>query len=88
MYAIPFQRVLIYIYGFNSLPDDKILNRSKLKAFTDDKINVALTTIFLFKWVENIVGKGENVGYHHFLLFPLCFQKASSSGIRNCVEKS
>ena len=22
---------------------------------------------------ENIVGKGENVGYQHFLLFPRCF---------------
>ena len=26
--------------------------------------------------VENIVGKGENAGYQHFLLFPQCFQKA------------
>ena len=26
---------------------------------------------------ENIVGKEENAGYQHFLLFPLCFQKAS-----------
>ena len=26
---------------------------------------------------ENIVGKGENAGYQHFLLFPQCFQKAS-----------
>ena len=24
--------------------------------------------------VENIVGKGENAGYQHFLLFPQCFQ--------------
>ena len=24
---------------------------------------------------ENIVGKGENAGYHHFLLFPQCCQK-------------
>ena len=28
--------------------------------------------------VENSVWKGENAGYQHFLLFPLCFQKASS----------
>ena len=27
--------------------------------------------------VENIVGKGENAGYQHFLLFPQIFQKAS-----------
>ena len=25
---------------------------------------------------ENIVGKGENAGYQHFLLFPQCFQKS------------
>ena len=31
-------------------------------------------------WVENIVGKGENTGYQHFLLFPQCFQKASCPG--------
>ena len=31
-------------------------------------------------WVENIVGKGENAGYQHFLLFPHCFQKASVPG--------
>ena len=30
--------------------------------------------------IENIVGKGENAGYRHFLLFPQCFHKASSSG--------
>ena len=25
--------------------------------------------------IENIVVKGENAGYKHFLLFPQCFQK-------------
>ena len=30
---------------------------------------------FVSRWVENIVGKGENAGYQHFLLFPRCFQK-------------
>ena len=30
--------------------------------------------------VENIVGKGKNAGYQHFLLFPQCFQKASFPG--------
>ena len=32
---------------------------------------------FVFGRVENIVGKGENAGYQHFLLFPQCFQKLS-----------
>ena len=31
--------------------------------------------------VENIVGKGENVGYQHFLLFPQHFQEASLSEV-------
>ena len=31
--------------------------------------------------VEKIVGKGENAGYQHFLLFPQCFQKASFPGL-------
>ena len=30
--------------------------------------------------VENIVRKGENAGYRHFLLFPQYFQKATYSG--------
>ena len=33
--------------------------------------------ISVFDRVENIVGKGENAGYQHFLLFSQCFQKAS-----------
>ena len=28
---------------------------------------------------KNIVGKGENAGYQHFLLFPQCFQKTPFS---------
>ena len=41
--------------------------------------------------IENIVGKGENAGYQHLLLFPWCFQKASFMGVvksRDYVVKS
>ena len=65
----------------NSLPDGKILDWSKLKAFSDDKINVADMMISLSDRIKNIVGKGENAGYQHFLLFPQCFQKHSFSGL-------
>ena len=34
----------------------------------------------VFDRVENIMGKGENAGYQHFLFFQQCFQKASFSG--------
>ena len=53
------------------------LDWSKLKAFAEDKWN--LTAEFFLVWVENIMGKGENAGYQHFLFFPHCFQKASFS---------
>ena len=33
--------------------------------------------ISLYDRVENTVGKGENAGYQHFLLFPQCFPKLS-----------
>ena len=64
----------------NSLPNNKILYCSKLKAFADNKINVTEKSKFALERVVNIVGKGENAGYQHFLLFPLCFQKASFFG--------
>ena len=46
--------------------------------------------IFVLDRIEN-VGKGENAGYQHFLLFPLYFQKAFYSGSlksQDCVVKS
>ena len=39
---------------FNSLPKDKILDWSKLKAFTDDKINVTEKLKFLLERVETL----------------------------------
>ena len=65
----------------NFLRNNKILDWSKLKAFADDKLNVAEMIISLYDRVENIVGKGENAGYQHFLLFLQCFHKASFIGL-------
>ena len=67
---------LSYKYGA-SLPNNKILDLSKLKANADDKILEKLKPDF--RRVENIEGKRENVGYQNFLLFLQCFQKASFS---------
>ena len=72
---------MIFIICINSLPNDKILDWSKLKAFADDKINVLKMMIFIFDRIENIVGKEENAGYQHFLLFPQSFQMALHSGV-------
>ena len=68
---------------FNSLPNDKILNWSKLKAFADVKIYVTEELKFVLGRIDKIVGKGENAGYQHFLLFPQCRQNASCFKMRN-----
>ena len=49
-----------------------------MKAVTDDKINVTQKVNFVFRQVKITLGKGENAGYQHFLLFPKCFQKPPS----------
>ena len=48
-----------------------------MKAFADKILNVVQMMICSTDGVENIVGKGENAGYQHFLLLPQCFQKVS-----------
>ena len=70
-------------FSLNSLPTDIFLDWSNLKAFADDKVNVAEIIISLSNRVENIVGIGENAGYQHFLLSPKCFQKVSILGSLN-----
>ena len=51
---------------------------TKLKAFADEETFIKMAISLLR--VENTEGKGENVGYQHFLLFPQCFRKHSSLG--------
>ena len=48
------------IHSLNPLSDNKILDWSKLKAFTDDKIKLAKMMIFVFERSENTKEKGEN----------------------------
>ena len=68
-------------YPINSLPHEKTLDWSKLKAFADEKIKVIEKIEFGQGTVENTVGKGENAGCQHFLLFSQCFQKVSFTGV-------
>ena len=66
--------------SFLTLPDDKILTILKLKALADDNFTETQMMKFFFDRVVSIVGKGENAGHQHFLLFPQCFQNDSFSG--------
>ena len=65
-----FDTILVII----SLPNNKILGLYKLKALADNNINLTENLKLVLERIENIVGKGENAGYQHFLLFPQCFQ--------------
>ena len=51
----------------------KTLDLFKLKAFCRWQNKFVKRMKFDWGRKENIVGKGENAGYQHFLLFPQCF---------------
>ena len=53
----------------------------KIKSSNSQALAPTCSALVVFDRVENIVGKGENAGYQHSLLFPQCFQKASSTGL-------
>ena len=65
---------LIFLLALNFLPNDKILDMTKLRTFADDKLNVAEIKISLYDRVENTVEKGENAGYQHFSFSHSVFQ--------------
>ena len=60
---------------FNPLPEDKILDWSKLKQSADNNFEFNVNSRKFFMLVENTEGKGEIARHEQFLLFPQCFQK-------------
>ena len=69
----------IYRQQINYFPEEKVSDWTKLKASADDKINVTEKIEICFWKCKNMVGKGENAGFQHFLLFSQCFQKVPIS---------
>ena len=63
-------------FNFVQFADDKLIKYSNIKV--------------VFHSMENNVGKRENAGYQHFLIFPRCLQKGFFiRGVksRDCVVK-
>ena len=60
---------------FNPLPNDKILDWFKLKAFNKNKISVTQILIFFSHLGRKHCGKRRKCWLPAFLLFPHCFQK-------------
>ena len=71
-----------YLVLLNPLPDDKILNRSKLKQSADNNFKFDENSRKFPKPVENNVGKGEIAHYEQFLLFPVFSKGLFPRGIK------
>ena len=57
------------LYGpYLSMWEYKNLRPLKFKAFIDDKVSVIQLMIYVYIREGNFVEKGENAGYHQFLL--------------------
>ena len=80
--------VLMRENGINSLPDDKILDWSKLKQFADDNFKFDENSRKFFKRVENTVDKGEIAHYVFKRLASQGHQKVSlcGNGLKDNVE--
>ena len=65
---------ILSLFSFNSLPNNKILTQSKLKALADAKINV--TQILKF-----VSGSVENIWLPAFSPFPKMVSKAIFLGV-------
>ena len=74
------ENVIFDNFCFNSVPNDKFLDKSKLNAFVHDIINAAQKLEFALKMFENDVGKGLSAGHLDFLFFLPWLQKVSSTG--------
>ena len=68
-----------------TLTGNRMFDFSKLKAFTDVKLDLTQLMRYDIVRIESIVGKGENAGTgnQHFLVVLECFHKPLSSGWLN-----
>ena len=75
----------------NSLPNNKILDWSKLKGFADEKINVPQILKFVLGKGRKLCGKRRKCWLPTFSPFPIIFSKGFFLGVVkswDCVVKS
>ena len=92
---IPHYNTITYVnavkHVLSSLPNDKYLDWSKLKAFADDKSNVAEKLKFVLGKVEKHCGKRRKCWLPAFSPFPTMFSKEFYFRVvksRDCIVKS
>ena len=67
-------------YLINTLPNNRILDQSKLKAFYQENLKEVQMIKFVLDTVEFTVGKGGTAVCQHFLLFTQCLQGGAFKG--------
>ena len=82
MLVEPFRR--LFAFTLNRLPDDNILDWSKLNQFADDNFKFDENRRNFSKRVENTVGKREIARYEQFLLFPVFSKGLFPRGVKRC----
>ena len=68
------------VANINPLPDKRILDWSKLKVFSDDKLNATQKLEVALGRVENLMRKGDNAGFQHFSFSHSVFKCLLSQG--------
>ena len=66
--------------SIETLPNDKILDWTKLKAFADDIKNMTEKLKFVVRRVEKHCGKGQNASLPAFFPIPSVFKQFLSQG--------
>ena len=78
LYVWPYFSSMLITWAWINSTKKHNFGPDQIKAFADDKLNIAKRMIVPFDRVENTVEKkGENAGYQHFLLLPQYFPKPS-----------
>ena len=80
-----------FLSALNSFPNDKILAKTKLKAFADDKFDMAEKLKFVLEMVEKHHGKRRKCWLPAFSPFPTMFSKGLFPRVVkswDCVVKS
>ena len=67
--------MMYHLKMHNLLPKQQNFDLNQIESICRRQFTVARMMISILDRAENIVGKGENAGYQHFLLFPQFFRK-------------
>ena len=78
LFTLDQSKILSSGNGLNSLQNNKILDWSKFKALILQKTNLNEKLKFGLRRSKTCLGKGDNAGNQHFVLFPIMLLKALS----------